>query len=80
MDDLWKNRTDSKMYIKNYANAQQRGIAAHARQIDDNRGRTVLTKGERDHVNKTIHDPNLEHRPELDPKLKKIEAKTQGMN
>jgi len=58
------------------ASAEQRGTAAHARQLDENSGRQILNQGERKFVNTVIHDPNTKHRREFDKRLENIAAKT----
>jgi hypothetical protein len=47
----------------------QRGIAAQLRQINENKGGTLLSQEEKNFVNEVIHDPDTNHRPDFDDKL-----------
>jgi hypothetical protein len=49
--------------------SEQRGIAAHIRQMDDNNDRKILTKEDRDFCDTVVRDKSMEHKPEFDTKL-----------
>ena len=52
--------------------ANQRGHAAQMRQMDDNRGRTMLNSGERQFVNTVIHSRSENYSPQYDSRLKDL--------
>lgn len=52
--------------------ANQRGQAAQIRQMDDNRGKTMLNSGERQFVNSVIHSPNENYSPKFDKGLQDL--------
>jgi hypothetical protein len=57
---------------------EQRGSAAHLRQIDDNHRREILTRDERQFCNSIIHSPSTNHgvRPGVNEELASITNKT----
>ena len=52
--------------------ANQRGHAAQMRQMDDNRGRTMLNSGERQFVNTVIHSTSENYSPQYDSRLQDL--------
>ncbi|ETI39626.1 hypothetical protein F441_14627 [Phytophthora nicotianae CJ01A1] len=62
---------DLKEYVVQSCD-QQRGLAAHMRQADDNLGRTLFKRNDRQFLNKVIHDASMDHRPEYDKRLKQL--------
>lgn len=52
--------------------ANQRGHAAQMRQMDDNRGRTMLNSGERQFVNTVIHSRSENYSPQYDSRLQDL--------
>ena len=58
--------------IQGLPNAEQRGHAAQLRQMDDNRGRTMLNAGERNLVNSIIHGSDENHSPRADGRLEDL--------
>uniref|UniRef100_A0AC35GUH3 Uncharacterized protein n=1 Tax=Panagrolaimus sp. PS1159 TaxID=55785 RepID=A0AC35GUH3_9BILA len=54
----------------------QRGHAAHIRQMDDNRfqntGERMLPVEDRRFLNSIVHDPSMEHSPQYDNRLNNL--------
>uniref|UniRef100_A0AC35G5V8 Uncharacterized protein n=1 Tax=Panagrolaimus sp. PS1159 TaxID=55785 RepID=A0AC35G5V8_9BILA len=57
-------------------NAEQRGHAAHIRQMDDNNrattGQNMLQQQDRQFCNRIIHDPDTNHSPKYDQHLNSL--------
>jgi len=65
---------DKKGNVKGGADAQQRGVAAHARQKDNNNP-GLLNKDERHFANEVVHHRNEKHTPGFDKKLEALGKK-----
>lgn len=61
--------------VEGKPDAHQRGHAAQLRQMDDNRGRTMLDSQERKIVNSVIHGQSEQHTPKFDKDLENLTKK-----
>lgn len=66
--------SSSLQHLVMQSGLEQRGLAAHLRQHDDNSKRTVLKAQERKFLNRVIHDPSMNDRPDFVKRLEQLAA------